>query len=604
MIAARFRTVEALNARNLSPEQVAASFVAPPQFDELWQKNNVLLMGPRGSGKTTMLKMLTTSALHTWTDDRALRVRRRMPSRAIYIPADIHWHHQLKESKIPLADLPQFKRLFSEVALTTNVFASVCGAIEDHIRFEANADSEIGSKMAEVMIKEWRLPPTARVLPAVEEQLRSRMNDLNIWANRAAHGGLRDSQIGTLPDHYYLDYLAAISPVCATFDDLMGSEVGRHWALCFDELELAPEWFQDRLFAELRGVNQSFLLKLSTSPAPKAIEATLATADNDFTVLRLWPASQDSAQVFAEEFVRHLLLRRGIERTPAELLGSSKVFGVGDEQEYERRSSTWHVFKEWAKTDDGFRRTLMLHGIDPGDPWTPDVHLRDVVLRKAKPLVHLRRETLKRSKFGGLVLRTRKVLPIYAGREAVYDVSDGNPRWLMGIMNALLAENGAGDGSRRISMEIQARVLKAAADHFEALLKAVPDSTVVVERQTWTLYSLLQRMGRFLFHGLAVRSFRLDPAGSFIVDAKVPEQIRRLLHMAVYQGALILVEDEGDPVSASLVGKRVRLSYRLAPTLHLPLRLLKAVNLSSCLSDPFLEAESADQVNFLKDEDL
>src|SRR5437867_922327 len=85
----------AFNARWLSPEQVAATFVPVPQFRQLVHNTNSLLLGPRGCGKTTLLKMLTRRALNMWSaSSRSKRFQgafERPQYEAIYIPSDIRW---------------------------------------------------------------------------------------------------------------------------------------------------------------------------------------------------------------------------------------------------------------------------------------------------------------------------------------------------------------------------------------------------------------------------------------------------------------------------------------------------------------------------------
>ena len=57
------------------------------------------------------------------------------------------------------------------------------------------------------------------------------------------------------------------------------------------------------------------------------------------------------------------------------------------------------------------------------------------------------------------------------------------------------------------------------------------------------------------------------------------------LTRALNAGAIVYVPDEdGQLLLASLRGKRFRLSYLLAPTYHVPLRLGRAVSLSKILN--------------------
>ena len=45
------------NARHTAPRQIAESFIIPRNFFQIARNENTLLVGPRGSGKTTIGKL-------------------------------------------------------------------------------------------------------------------------------------------------------------------------------------------------------------------------------------------------------------------------------------------------------------------------------------------------------------------------------------------------------------------------------------------------------------------------------------------------------------------------------------------------------------------
>src|SRR5882724_642906 len=101
----------AFNARWLEPEDVARSFVPTSPFKSLVRLQNSLLMGPRGCGKTTLLKMLTRRAQRVWQLERAPREPQwsdyRSPDfEAIYIPSDVRWSSELESVSRELAEFP------------------------------------------------------------------------------------------------------------------------------------------------------------------------------------------------------------------------------------------------------------------------------------------------------------------------------------------------------------------------------------------------------------------------------------------------------------------------------------------------------------------
>src|SRR5439155_18979670 len=90
----------AFNARWLTPEDIARAFVPTTPFKALVKVQHSLLMGPRGCGKTTLLKMLTRPAQTIWWRERvplfpALAEYPTPDFEAIYIPSDIRWSYEL-----------------------------------------------------------------------------------------------------------------------------------------------------------------------------------------------------------------------------------------------------------------------------------------------------------------------------------------------------------------------------------------------------------------------------------------------------------------------------------------------------------------------------
>ena len=394
--------------------------------------------------------------------------------------------------------------------------------------------------------------------------------------------GEEGDDLKDLPDHYFLDYLAASTSVLAAFSDIYGLQP-RRWAYALMSWSWRPLWLQSRLFAELRSGDQDVLFKLSTSPVPQLVHATLATGRNDYQVIRLWPHREAAVSQFCERFVEALLKQRGIHESPLELFGNSVVFGQSDLHEYERGSRTWRLLRDWASVDEGFRQLLLDSNLDPTDPTTVTIDIRDALLRKAKPLVYYRHEMLKPDVAGRIVPRSRKALVMYSGLEAIYDVSDGNPRWLLVIIDELLRRRRRLPARAGLPERYQAQVLQHVSEQYAALIRALPDSVATFRGREVTLFDLLERVASSLQSNLLERRFSLDPPGSFIVDEDVPDELIPLVREAIYEGALILVDPTDDALDQQIVGKRFRITYLLAPVFRLPLRLYKAVKLSRLL---------------------
>ncbi len=582
---------ESFNARNLTPEEVAKTFIVPDEFKNLCANNHVVLMGPRGSGKTTMLKMLTTRALNSWKGIEAGHFRRQINFVAIYIPTDIHWSRQLFHASDELGGRsPILKRKFSEVAVTTNVLTSVCLAFRDQMKLrgtrQSSQESEGEAELCRGLIREWRLPPTLPILDTVIESLAARLSESYILAEKARIKKSLREAIGELPDYFNLDYLASSRIACMMFERIFGQGLPQKWALCFDELELAPVWLQDRLFAELRSTDERFLFKLSTSPMPTLEGIYEAKPDQDFSVIRLWSYGK-SPRGFCERLVDAVLRRRYDGTVTADrLFGPSLTSHVDDEKTYVRGSFTWHLLRDLAEVDPTFRELLQRNNIPPEDPFTEDIQKRDQVLRKAKPIALQRLSFMKQGKEGVVARRSRKIFNIYFGKETIYDISDGNPRWLHGIISEMLAQVKIDKKGRprRIPKSSQERVLRDASRQFLNFLESVPESSVSVSggKTSTDLSSFLHGAADAFFRAIVAEPFSLDPIGSFRVDESVPSSFVPLIKLAAYHGAIVMV-DMGDWVYSDPHGRRFRLSYLLAPEFRLPLRLYKAAPLGKML---------------------
>lgn len=362
------------------------------------------------------------------------------------------------------------------------------------------------------------------------------------------------------------------------------------WALCFDELEMAPTWLQSALFSELRCTSPMFVYKLSTAPIPLVDTKTKPTPSNDYTIIRMWSDIKNERKSFCDNIAKTVIKKTiGQTCTPKDLFGSSVVSSNDSESRlncYEKNSEVSELIKFIASKDDNLHKILVSHGIDVENPYTSDIRKRDQVLRKLKPIVYQKAAFLKWMQEGQLSERSRKtVTEIYSGTEAIYRVSDGNPRRLIGILNELLkhVEYDKNSVPKEITREVQATVIYNASKKFCSFVKGIPECTIQLENRQITLYKQLKKIGKYFFNGLVKNSTTLDPTGSFVIDSLIDDQQITILKIALDQGAIILIDPFSETIESSLRQKRYRLSYMFSPIFKLPLRLYPAINLSTCL---------------------
>ena len=574
------------NARNMSPERVAQTFVAPEGFVELCQETSTVVMGPRGSGKTTLLKMLTPRALAAWNDPGCANIQDEIPFDAIYIPTDIHWQEQLRALSSSIrrrSKDTRLEELFSKAAVTTNVLLAVLDTMLDIVRLENPSEDRPAADFLGILADNWKLGRVPPVPGAIREALEARFNELFLLSRRLTFSSRESLEEDLLPDWIFLDYYPATRLAVTAFSTTFPGRRRRKWALCFDELELAPAWLQNRVFSEIRSTDQRFLLKLSTSPLPNIGEDVYAAPSGDYSVIRLWPHAKRQARDFSSRLAARIIeenLKTNIRLE--EVFGKSLVGSV-DEESYSEGGRTWKIFKELAQKDQDFRRVLEGNGVDPHDPRTDKRSVKDQVLRKAKPLAHFRVAWLTgQSSKGERRVRTRKRPGLYQGIEDILDIADGNPRWLITILRQLLRRLRGEEGRVVVSPEEQEDVLLETSDLFVGFLRTLPDP---ISRGSLglPLDELVETLGKAFEDQLLRRPFSLNPIGTARVDEDLPTPILNSLRWAAEQGALIVMDPAERGLDLGIEGRRLRLTYLLAPYFRLPLRAYKEARMTICL---------------------
>jgi hypothetical protein len=357
----------------------------------------------------------------------------------------------------------------------------------------------------------------------------------------------------------------------------------------FDELELAPDWIQEELVRSIRSTDDRFLFKLAINPFSRnsqLLQAPLSPASGeDFTQIPLWYAEKRDAYDFCMSLWEEMLKKSPLAgRAPVDVLGRS-LFESAPEDEVNSTSaygpgSRWaKKFVNLAKIDLSFRDYLSKHEIDPRNLDLKQGPERAAQVRKVAPIVAVREFYLKPDPGGknDVQIRSRKTADLYAGADSIFALTEGNPRWFIGLVGRLIA--GAEASTKQIPPHRQGKELMNAAQRFTATLRTIPAQSVDGLRRM-SVTQLIRLIGKHFYAETVLGAFRPEPPGSFTVDAKTPTQVLDALEQALNAGAVVYVpDDNGQLILTSLKGKRFRLSYLLAPLYGFPIRLGKDVAL-------------------------
>src|SRR5690606_1443301 len=143
--------------------------------------------------------------------------------------------------------------------------------------------------------------------------------------------------------------------------------------------------------------------------------------------------------------------------------------------------------------------------------------------------------------------RSRKQATLYAGAASLFAITEGNPRWFIGIVDVLM--DWMGKDKDRIPGTVQADELVKSAQRFSALLRTIPLPAALRtgKSERWLL-SILNSIGTFFHRKVVLDDFVPEPPGSFTVDANTPDSVIQLLNQAINSGAIVYLPDDGAQV--------------------------------------------------------
>jgi energy-coupling factor transporter ATP-binding protein EcfA2 len=574
----------AYNARHLNPNEVGETFIWSTSFEKLIQNGHSVILGARGCGKTTLMKMLTIPALNSWQSERAEQIRSSIPFYAVYISTDIYWDVKNQTYSSQLERFGNFDEVISNFSVNSNVFTSLCDTFQyiiDEYKFD---DESKEIELCKSLIEVWKLNRIIPKLSFIKEALNKRVDEVNQLVQQVIFNYKEKDEIPQR-DYFNLSFETSVEAIIPIFERIYGLTGNKKWALCFDELEFAPLWLQQKLFRSLRSRKQFLLYKLSASPIlshelERLLQLEYApTSGNDMQIIKMWNSNDN--ETFSSQIIDSLLRKRFPDKKAIDFFKSNEIYNSSN---LYTPNSTFHKkIIELATKDASFHAFLKEKNIDPVNPVMSDPEQRDTVFRKIKPLVYFRDfyidEINQDNKNNNVAYRSRKTgNDLFFGLEVLSKICDGNPRWLIGIVNSILLKS-TNNGARK---NLQFDELYSAALRFKNVIANIPIGT----NTSHSLIDIIERIGNYFKDQILGKRFIMDPKGTFAVDVKptdLSDDIVFLLEKAISQGAIILVDSNDDNFDFKIRGKKFKLAYLFSLLYKLPLRSYPSIKLSECL---------------------
>ncbi len=586
------RVFEAFNARFLSAEQVAKTFIPPPQYAKLTEQSHSVIFGPRGSGKTTLLKMLQLRTLASWDHPLADGIRKEIAFHSIFLGTDVLWGSQLEARTSSIADSEksaQIRRTSFRLHLSIAILNAIDEARSERIKvhselcrfyIDINRDKEL--ELVQALSAIWRLSPPTQTMLGLRTAVLIQLSELLGLVN-----ALRVDSAHPLPAFVNLEPVPAAVSGLELVNAILG-QPERKWAILCDELEIAPEMIREELFSLLRSSSHNILFKFSFFPFSAEFELSVLsgpnapTAGNDYAPLDLTYGKREGAYAFCAELLSGMIREAG----GRELASEEDVLGDGwfdggrshrrlrgspyapPEGEFYRRA------KRLIANDPSFRRWLERSRLE-----LDQIHLLDDVsqapFRKALPFVLTRSEFVRK----GGHHRSRKSLSLYTGTYSMFSLTEGNPRTFINLMRPIVDAYVEKNGT--VGRSVQAASAEMTLHRFRSSLSAIPATKVGSIK---SILHLVEIIGTYLQNAQLNDEFRAEPPSTFNIDDDLAPPIVELVGRALNAGAFVRMDDEKDAGVSHLRGARLRLAYTLAPEYKLPLVSGRSIGLSTILS--------------------
>ncbi|ACJ27811.1 hypothetical protein swp_1008 [Shewanella piezotolerans WP3] len=539
---------ESINAKTTSFRDLCSSFIVNEYYERLASSSNTILVGPRGSGKTTLMRMLEVRSLEHWEAEEAKLFRRKVSFSGVFIPTDRLWKRQYDNAK------DKVKNHEDSLVLSSQFIYHILEQLVQSISFRTSRTLKLDhnfrhvelSKQDEVelvscLAKQWHVKPHINSLKGLVISIALKKSEVSNYISDISF----KKSTSEAPKVVSAD-ISEVLNTSITIINTYLNENGEKWAFLFDELELAPDEIIQPLIDCMRGGHQDIILKLALSPYHKGINITnspeSSMKNQDLSYIDLTDISEKEGLKFATSLCTKMLIGKGI------FSDIESCFISPDEIAIDQ------VFHSLCQKDADFYQYLNSKGF-LGINYSDVEPTRRPQFRKVKFIAYLR--DLRRNNSGQKQAR-RRPADYYAGFENICKSTEFNPRMIIGIMNMFIPII---KDRNRVTISEQISGLQSYFESFRSLL-----STIAIDSSDGrinNIYDLVDKIAWFFNNEIYGDKFSSQPKGVIVLDRDTPRELGEAIGLALNAGALISTENSdskgGDLTNESI--NSCRLSY-------------------------------------------
>jgi hypothetical protein len=564
------------NARNLTRDELVATFVPTQNFFRLLSAKNHIVLGARGSGKTALAKMLSHDHLAKLTGDE--RVERAIASKSfvgIYVPMRLEWVSALKNKPWQSEqDAEQFFQWKLNLSACLSFLLTLESCLQQYVKepgARARAERELATKLGHA----WDKPGTElRSL----KQLREYLEDAEFEYQRLRlinHVGARERLQPEGSSVFGADAFGPLIRGITLAARVLDFPTECSWLLCLDEAEFLTVAHHRILNSYLRSYSGKLSFKITTMPYAHYTLSTNTEVpldvghDFEYVYIDQDPVLQASLNDEDNEGFANRIFNKRAKASGSkyhrlnlvELLGRSVLL---DDVDPNPNQHTLSLVRKYGNPQTIARAERLIER--PAD-------FKDQISRKLRGALFLR-DVLEKQ-------RGREELDVYSGATMAIRCGDGNPRRLIRIFNSLLLKvNWAERAGRRrpllLTAKEQTRILTAVSQSVLTRTQSEPELGP-------RLFKLLTAIGDFMAFQLSERLLGSDQISSIEIDSNVSDEEWAVVKRAVGLGLLYPNINANNSDEMPERQGKFRLGYVLAPFFRILPRRGKSRPLSSVI---------------------
>lgn len=564
---------ESFNARSTTTEELCNSFIINDYFERLASPNHTIMIGPRGSGKTTLMRMLEVQSLEMWDKENSSFYRKKVDYSGVFIPTDRFWKTQYDRAEAIISHKGNESiSLILQSLFTYHILEQICKVVsfrtsrtierKNNYR-SVKIDKSIENELVSALSRLWCLKPEILSLKSLIIELTLKKQSISIYINNVLNGKQELKQPEVVQATIVETISSSIAIINTYFD-----EIGYKWALLFDELELAPDALIQPLVDAMRGGEKDIIFKLALSPYHKGVAITKtpesAMREQDLSFINLTESSEQDGDRFAKTLCENILLRQGIKTSIEHCFDKPKDIDIDI------------VFSELATKDPSFKKYLIekeLYNI----PYLDQNRYHQNLARKIKFIANLRNSRRKDEKH---LKARRRASDLYGGLQNIFRSVEYNPRMLIGIMNIfipIIKEKGS------VSIKQQIECIENYFESFKALLSTIALKSS--DKRYNNIYDLVTDIAIFFQNDIHGYEFKAEPKGSIIFKTNADKDLLEAIGYALNAGALIAVKNEVGAFHdvVNIHSTRCRLSYMFSHHFDLLMTLQKEIDFNELI---------------------